>query len=69
MLTIAKVDGCAKESFLKGKDQYNWPPLDQLFLILKIKFLIFTKQAILTRKSTVLSLPIQVELTLSYIPF
>ncbi len=31
MLTISKVDGCAKESFLKGKDQYNWPPCTNYF--------------------------------------
>jgi hypothetical protein len=35
------------------------PNLDQLLLILKTFFVLFTKQATLTRKSTVLTLPLQ----------
>jgi len=50
-----------KNASLKGKAQYSWPPCskDRLLFMLKIFFTIYTKHAILMRRSTILSLPFQ----------
>ncbi len=52
--------GQTRETLLKGKARYSWPPvltcLDQLLFKMKIIFTFLTKQATLTRRSTVQSL-------------
>jgi len=52
-----------RESLLKGKDLYSWPPCTNKFrsviFILKLYFSFFTKHLILMRRSTVLNLPLQ----------
>jgi hypothetical protein len=39
-----------REPLLKGKEQYSWPPLDQVQQPWKIYISTFTKQAILARR-------------------
>ncbi len=47
-----------RETLLKGKAQYSWPPCTNLFRLVFIIYFL-TKQATLKRRSTVLSLPFQ----------
>ncbi len=52
----------SKEPLLKGKAQYNWPPCTNLFRTAAFDIdiiYLFTKQPTLERRSTVLSLPLQ----------
>ncbi len=51
-----------RESLLKGKDQYRWPPCTNLFRSAPFdnaNVYFFTKQATLMRRSTVFNLPLQ----------
>ncbi len=61
-----KLECSAREALLKGKAQYGWPPWTNL--IRSAAFYVenitcpFTKQATLIRRSTVMSLPLQLGL-------
>ncbi len=48
-----------RESSLKGKDKYSWPPCTNKFKYSWEVLFSFTLQAALTRRSSVLSLPMQ----------
>ncbi len=58
-----KVDSLARETLLKGKALYSWHPCTNLFrsepFYIENIIYILTKQATLIRRSTVLSLPLQ----------
>ncbi len=60
-IVIYSVTG--KHFLLKGKTQYSWPPCTNQFRLAALDIgkiiYIFTKQATLTRRSTVLSFPLQ----------
>ncbi len=55
--------GPSREPLLNGKDQYGWPPWTNTFRSAAFDYAkniyFFTKQATLMRRSTVLSLPVQ----------
>jgi hypothetical protein len=58
-----KIDVQTREPLLKGKAKYSLPPCNSKFrsapFLLKIVLVFFTKQRTLMRRSTVLSLPLQ----------
>jgi hypothetical protein len=62
-LLLSMNNSSTREALLKRKYQYGWPPCTYLFrsaaFQTETKFSFFTKQPILMRRSTVLSLPLQ----------